>query len=326
MMEDKKSATPVGLAIVSIIVLALALAGFMFMKKPAEIIEGQAEATTVRVSGKLPGRVVEIFVEEGQHVSKGDTLVHIHSSLAEAKMMQAQGMETAAMSQNRKIDAGTRKQLVQAASGLYQQAVAARQIAEKTSRRMEALFSQGVISEQKRDEANAAYQVALNGEKAAKSQYELAMQGAQQEDKASAKAMVEVARGGVREVEAILEDQYLTAPCDGEIEDIYPEVSELVMLGAPIMNILRLDKKYVVFNIREDLLKDFKIGEKISITIPALDKDTEAEVYYINDLGNYATWHATKATGQWDSRTFQVKARPTESIPELRPGMTVLYK
>ena len=325
-METKKKSDLVGLAIVTIIVVTLALAGFMFMRKPAEIVEGQAEATTVRISGKLPGRVVDIYVEEGQKVRKGDTLVHIHSSLADAKMMQAKGMETVAQSQDKKIDAGTRKQIIEAAYSVYQQAVAGRQIAEKTYRRMEALFGEGVVSEQKRDEAKAAYEVALNGEKAADSQYKLALKGAQSEDKTSAKAMVEVAKGGVMEVEALLEDQYLTAPCDGEIEEIYPEESELVMLGAPIMSILRLDKKYVVFNIREDFLKDFKNGENIKIEIPALGRTVDAKVYYINDLGSYATWHATKSTGQWDSKTFQVKARPVEDIPELRPGMTVLLK
>lgn len=326
-MKSKNSIEITGLAIVSILVVAVALAGFLFLRKPAEIVEGQAEATTVRVSGKLPGRVVDIFVGEGQSVHKGDTLVHIHSSLAEARMMQAQGMETAAAAQNQKIDAGTRKQIVQAAFDVYQQAVAATQIAEKTYRRMEALFSQGVVSEQKRDEAKAAYEVAENGQKAAKNQYELALQGAQKEDRSSARAMVEVARGGVKEVEAVLEDQYLLAPCDGEIEVIYPEVSELVMTGAPIMSIIRMDKKYVVFNVREELLKNFRNGEKIRIEIPALDgKETDAEVYYINDLGSYATWHATKSTGQWDSKTFQIKARPLEDVPELRPGMTVLLR
>lgn len=326
-MKSKNSIEITGLAIVSILVVAVALAGFLFLRKPAEIVEGQAEATTVRVSGKLPGRVVDIFVGEGQSVHKGDTLVHIHSSLAEARMMQAQWMETAAAAQNQKIDAGTRKQIVQAAFDVYQQAVAATQIAEKTYRRMEALFSQGVVSEQKRDEAKAAYEVAENGQKAAKNQYELALQGAQKEDRSSARAMVEVARGGVKEVEAVLEDQYLLAPCDGEIEVIYPEVSELVMTGAPIMSIIRMDKKYVVFNVREELLKNFRNGEKIRIEIPALDgKETDAEVYYINDLGSYATWHATKSTGQWDSKTFQIKARPLEDVPELRPGMTVLLR
>ena len=139
--------------------------------------------------------------------------------------------------------------------------------------------------------------------------------------------MVTVAKGGVAEVESLLEDQYLTAPCDGQIDQIYPEVGELVSLGAPIMSVLKVEDKWVVFNVRETLLNDMKLGDTINIMIPALDKkEAKARIYYVRDLGSYATWRATKATGDWDSRTFEVKARPIEAIKDLRPGMTVIYK
>ena len=139
--------------------------------------------------------------------------------------------------------------------------------------------------------------------------------------------MVDVAKGGVLEVEALLEDQYLTAPCDGQIDVIYPEPGELVALGAPIMNLLKIADKYVTFNVREELLQDMTMGKEINIMIPALgNKETKAKIYYIRDLGTYAVWRATKSTGDWDSRTFQIKARPVEDIKDLRPGMTVIYK
>ena len=325
-VKKRESGLFVAVGIIVVAVTLLALAGFLFMNKPAEIIEGQAEATTVKVSGKLPGRVLEFYVAEGDNVRKGDTLVHIHSSLVEAKMLQAKAMETSTEAQNRKIDAGTRSQIVQSAYDVLQQATAARTIAQKTYDRMENLFKGGVVSEQKRDEARAAFEAAKAGESAARSQYDLAKAGAQKEDKTSAAALVEVARGGVQEVQAVLEDQYLVAPCDGQIEEIYPEVGELVSIGAPIMTVLRLDKKYVTFNVREEYLKDMKMGDEIEIMIPALDKmKAKAKIYYINDLGSYATWRATKSTGQWDSRTFEIKARTIDSIPDLRPGMTIVY-
>ncbi len=315
------------LIFVTVAVIVLAIIGFCFLKQPKEYVEGQAEATSVRISGKLPGRVTAFFVREGDMVRKGDTLVHIHSSLAEAKLMQAEGMETAARAQNRKIDAGTRSQIIQAAEQMVAQARAARTIAGKTYERMENLFAEGVVSEQKRDEAKAAYDAAVAAENAAQSQLSLARQGAQSEDKTSAAAMVDVARGGVEEVESLLEDQYLVAPCDGQIDQIYPKEAELVSLGAPIMNLLRLDDKWVTFNVREKLLNDLPVGKKIKVMIPALDdKEVDVEVFYVRDMGSYATWRATKATGDWDSRTFQVKARPLDSIPNLRPGMTVIYK
>lgn len=322
--EDKKLLLAIGG--VTFVAILLAIVGFLFINKPAEILQGQAEATSVRVSGKLPGRVVGFYVREGDMVHKGDTLVHIHSSMAEAKLQQARAMETAAQAVDRKVDAGTRTQIIQSAYQVWQQAEAAVGITKKTYDRIQNLYSEGVVSEQKRDEAKAAYDAAVAGAAAARSQYELAKQGPQNEDKDQASAMVTVAQGGVAEVESLLEDQYLTAPCDGQIDVIFPNAGELVALGAPIMNVLRLDDKWVTFNVREDKLKDLTMGKEITVTVPALDKEAKVRIYYIRDLGSYATWHATKTTGDWDSKTFEIKARPVEDLPGLRPGMTVLIK
>ncbi len=326
--QKKENRTLLGaLGFIVLAVAVLAIVGFLFLNKPADILEGQAEATSVRVSGKLPGRVVEFYVQEVDLVHKGDTLVHIHSSLAEAKLEQAQGMETAARAMDRKVDAGTRSQIIQSAYEMWQQANAAVTITKKTYDRMQNLYSEGVMSEQKRDEAKAAYDAAVAAAKAAESQYSLAKSGAQSEDKTSAAAMVTVAKGGVSEVEALLEDQYLTAPCDGQIDVIFPHVGELVALGAPIMNVLKLQDKYITFNVREHYLKDFRMGQDVTVTIPALDnKELKARIYYIRDLGSYATWHATKTTGDWDAKTFEVKMRPAEDLPDLRPGMTVIIR
>ncbi len=323
--ENRKLMIAMGGVVLAVAILEIIV--FLFINQPAEILQGQAEATSVRVSGKLPGRVTEFFVKEGDMVHKGDTLVHIHSSLVEAKLEQARAMETAAQAVDRKVDAGTRKQIIQSAYDVWQQAQAAVGITRKTYDRMQNLYSEGVMSEQKRDEAKAAYDAAVAGAAAAKSQYELAREGAQSEDKAQAAAMVTVAKGGVSEVEAILEDQYLTAPCDGQIDVIFPEVGELVSLGAPIMNVLRIDDKWVTFNVREDKLRDLTMGKEITVKIPALGmKEVKAKIYYVRDLGSYATWHATKTTGDWDSKTFEIKARPEKDVPDLRPGMTVILK
>lgn len=307
--------------------VVLAIIGFCCLNKPAPIVEGQADATSVRISGKLPGRVMELYVKEGDMVKPGDTLVHIHSSLADARLMQMEAIEDAAAAQNRKIDAGTRRQIVQAAADMLAQAQAATTIARKTYERMENLYREQVISEQKRDEAKAAYDAALAAERAAQSQLSLARDGAQSEDRQSAAAMVTAAKGGVLEVQSLLEDQYLTAPCAGQIDQVYPQPGELVSLGTPIMSLLRTDDKWVTFNVREELLNQMKLGDTLSIMIPALDKmETTARIYYVRDLGSYATWRATKSTGDWDSRTFEVKARPVSDIPALRPGMTVIYR
>ena len=323
--EKKERSLVVGLIALIVIIVVLALIGLFLLKPEPQIIQGQAEATQVRVSGKLPGRVVEFMVEEGQHVLAGDTLVHIHSSLVEAKLSQAEAMETVAKAQNKKVDSGTRVELLNSAYDMWQQAQAGLTIAKKTYERMQSLYKKGVVSEQKRDEAEAAYKAMVATESAAKSQYEMAKAGAQAEDKAA--AMVAAAQGSVAEVESILSDSYLTAPTDGEISDIFPNVGELVSLGVPIMNVLKLDDMWVSFNVREDLLENLTMGAEVQAIIPALEnKEVTLKVFYIRDMGSYAVWRATKVTGQYDAKTFQVKARPVEPVDNLRPGMSVLLK
>lgn len=312
------------IVVVLLVLAALAIFGFLAIKQGPDTVQGQADATEIRISGKLPGRIKEIYVEEGQRVHAGDTLVHIISSLADAQFDQAEAMEDAAKAADAKVDAGTRVQVVNAAEDMWKQAQAATGIAKKTYDRMEALFAKGVITAQKRDEAKAAFEMTKAAEEAAKSSYDLARSGPQREDKQASSAMVRVARSGVSKVNALLEDQYLTAPFDGEITVIYPNVSELVATGAPIMT-LQKDDHWAVFNVRETLLKDIEVGSKLKVHIPALDKDTVMDVFYIKDLGTYANWQATKATGDYDARTFQIKARPEKPIHNFRPGMSVLY-
>lgn len=315
----------VTMAALVLAVLVIGIIGFVFMNRPDRYIEGQVEGTTVRISGKLPGRVAEFYVEEGDSVHAGDTLVHIHSSIADAELGRAEAMKEVASSQNQKVDAGTRRQIVNAAADLLRQAEAAQTIAEKTYRRLQNLYSEGVVSEQKRDEAKAAYDAATAAAGAARSQYELAREGAQKEDKEAAAALVSAAESGVDQVMAVLEDSYLTAPFDGTIDQIFPETGELVALGAPIMSLLRTDR-WVTFNVREELLNSLTMGKTIKVMIPALGKkEIDVKIYYIRDMGSYATWRSTKSTGSYDSRTFQIKARPVEAVPELRPGMSAIY-
>lgn len=325
MVSKKDKALITTIVLVLLCTTALAVVGFLCIKPEPDVVQGQGEATEIRISGKLPGRVAEIYVEEGQRVHAGDTLVHIVSKLVDAQDEQARAMVDVADAGERKVDAGTRVQIINAAEDVWRQAQSAVGITRKTYDRMEALHAKGVVSAQKRDEAKAAYDAAVAGEAAAKSSYELAKAGAQKEDKQAAAAMVKAAKAGVSLAGALLEDQYLTAPYDGEIIVIYPHASELVATGAPIMT-LQKDDHWAVFNVRETLLKDIRNGSELKVHIPALDLDTVMNVYYIKDLGTYANWQATKSTGSYDARTFQIKARPAKPIDGFRPGMSVVYK
>ena len=313
--------------VVLVVIGLVALAGFFLLSTPDEIIMGQAEATQVRISGKVPGRIESYRFNEGDKVKAGDTLVFLDTPDVMAKLQQAEAARLAAEAQSAKASKGARAQEVTGAYEMWQKAKAGLDIAEKSYRRVQNLYDQGVMSAQKRDEAEANYQSMAATEKAALSQYEMAKEGARYEDKLAAEAMVERAKGVVAEVESYINERALISPIDGEVAERFPEVGELVGTGAPIMNIVDLNDMWITFSVREDLLNEIMIDAEIKGIIPALQKKEVAmRVYYMKDMGTYAAWKATKATGQFDAKTFEVRARPIEKTLGLRPCMSVIIK
>ena len=330
MAENKKYAlNNMMLAFIAtlIVVLLVALAGFFLLTPPDEVIMGQAEATSVRVSGKVPGRIESYRFQEGDKVKAGDTLVFLNTPEVKAKLMQAEALKAAAEAQHAKALKGAREQEITGAYELWQKAKAGLEIAEKSYNRVRNLYEKGVMSAQKKDEAEANYNAMVATEKAARSQYEMAKEGARKEDKAAAAALVNQASGAVAEVESYVEEEALTSPIDGEIIERFPEVGELVGTGAPILNIADMNDMWVTFSIREDLLAQIRIGNEIHAFVPALgNQDIVLKVYYMKDMGTYAAWKATKSTGQYDAKPFEVRARPLQPIEGLRPGMSVIWK
>lgn len=329
-MESKKSQTSnMLLAFITLVIVVgvVALAGFLMLGKGPEIVQGQAEVSEYRISGKVPGRILEYRVKEGDFVHKGDTLVIIEAPEVDAKMMQAKAAEAAAQAQNQKAIKGAREEQIQAAFEMWQKAKAGLDIAEKSYARVKRLYDEGVLPAQKFDEVSAQRDAAIATEKAAKSQYTMAKNGAEREDKMAAEALVNRAKGAVAEVESYIKETVLLAPIDGEISEIFPKVGELVGTGAPIINMSDLKDMWVTFNMREDLLSTIRIGENVEATIPALgNKKASFKVNYMKDLGTYAAWKATKTTGQFDLKTFEVRAIPVEKIEGLRPGMSVIME
>ena len=309
------------------VIALVAGVGFFMLRKGPEIIQGQAEVDEYRVSSKVPGRILEFRVKEGQTVQKGDTLALLEAPDIAAKMEQARAAEAAAQAQNEKAIKGARQEQIQAAYEMWQKAQAAVEIAEKSYKRVKNLFDQGVMPAQKLDEVTAQRNAAIATEKAAKAQYTMAKNGAEREDKLAAAALVDRAKGAVAEVESYLKETFLIAQAGGEVSEIFPKVGELVGTGAPIMNIAILKDMWVTFNVREDLLKNLTMGAEFDAIVPALDNKTiRLKVDYMKDLGTYAAWKATKTTGQFDLKTFEVRARPLEKVEGLRPGMSVIIK
>ncbi|GHU94757.1 hemolysin secretion protein D [Bacteroidia bacterium] len=325
--KKKKNNLLVGFIGLIVLIAVLSLVGWMMLRSEPLILQGEIEATEVRVSGKVPGRISEFYVSEGTQVSKGDTLLLLDSPELLAKLEQAQAAVAAAEAQNRKAISGTRSEQIAAAYEMWQKAEVGVDIAQKLFTRVQNLYAKEVVTTQQRDEAQAQYNAAVATAKAAKAQYNMAQNGAQAEDKQAAAAMVNRAKGARDEVKSYIQETHLTSPVAGEVSELYPKAGELVGTGTPILSILKLDDLWATFNIREDLLPNFSVGKELQVSIPALGNGTLTfKVTYIKSLGTYATWKATKATGQFDVKTFEVRAKPIEKIEGLRPGMSVLYQ
>ena len=324
--ESKKGRTlSIAFIVVLVAVALFTVIGMIAMRHQPLVLQGQAEATEIRISGKLPGRIDTFLVEEGQWVKQGDTLVVINSPTVEAKYRQVDALKQVAVEQNKKIDAGTRKQIIATAQQLWNKTQSDLTLARTTYNRILTLYKDSVVTSQRKDEVEAMYKAAVAAERAAYEQYQMAVDGAQKEDKASAASMVDAARSTVDEISALLVDSRLTAPESGQIATIFPKRGELVAPGTPIMNLVVMDDIHVVLNVREDLMPQFKMDGTFVADVPAIGKENiEFKIYYISPLGSFATWKSTKQTGSYDLRTFEIHARPTQKVDDLRPGMSVL--
>ena len=280
--------------------------------------------TTYKASSKIAGRIEEMKVEQGDHVTKGQLLYVLSTPELDAKLRQAEAVKSAATALDQKALAGARVQQIEAALNMWQKAQAGKELAQKTYDRVKALYDKGVVPEQKFDEADANYRAMVATEMAAKAQYDLAVAGASKEDKDAAAAQVQQAEGVVSEVESYISDAMVYAPVDGEVSTIIAEQGELVGTGYPVVAILDTTDTWVTFNIKETLLPKITVGMKMTTYVPALDRNVELEVSYISVQADFATWSATRTQGSFDIRTFAVKARPVTDVENIRPGMSVL--
>ena len=309
---------------VVVIIAVVALVGWYLKRSEPTIIQGTVDCTTYKASSKIAGRIEEMKVEQGDHVTKGQLLYVLSTPELDAKLRQAEAVKSAATALDQKALAGARVQQIEAALNMWQKAQAGKELAQKTYDRVKALYDKGVVPEQKFDEADANYRAMVATEMAAKAQYDLAVAGASKEDKDAAAAQVQQAEGVVSEVESYISDAMVYAPVDGEVSTIIAEQGELVGTGYPVVAILDTTDTWVTFNIKETLLPKITVGMKMTAYVPALDRNVELEVTYISVQADFATWSATRTQGSFDIRTFAVKARPVTDVENIRPGMSVL--
>lgn len=287
--------------------------------------QGQVEAREVDVAAKVPGRIRTVFVREGDVVSAGDRLLALDSPELAARLAQATAGRDVAEAMQDKADTGAREEEIRMARFAWTRAESAAELAEKTFQRFDALYEEGLIAEQKHDEAATKAKAAADAALAAKAQYDMAVNGSRSEDIAAASAQVAQADGVVAEVSAYQAETQVTAPIAGEVFSVLVDVGELAPTGFPVVTLVDLTDSWVVLNVREDHLANLEMHSTVTGTVPALDdRNVELSVYYLAPMADFATWRATRYSSGYDIKTFEVRLRANGAVEGLRPGMSVL--
>ncbi len=245
-----------------------------YLQEPEiEFIQGEVDATQVNLAVKIAGWVSEVFIKEGQNVEKGAGLLKIESPEIDAKLQQAASSEKAASAQRDKAYAGARSLEITAALNLWRQSREVAELSEKTYRRINNLFADGIVPGQRRNEAEAKWKLASAAAAAARSQYDMALEGARKEDSQAATALVDQAHGAVSEVRSYLQETSLESPLGGEVVHVLAKPGEIVSPGYPLVTILDLNDIWVTFNLREDRLAGIRMGTVFQVSAPALGNE-----------------------------------------------------
>jgi HlyD family secretion protein len=319
--KKRKAGILIALVLAIVVVIGLWLA----WRTPAEQLQGMADADTINVAAKITARLAELKVREGDRVTAGQVLFVLDSPEVAAKEQQAQGALEAARAVADKADEGARSEDIRAAQANWKRAEAGATLADATYQRVQNLYNEGVMTRQKRDEALAQARSSRELSNAARAQYDQALAGARDQDKRAAQGQVRQAQGAVAEVDAARDEVNGRAPMAGEINKRMSDIGELVPAGYPVFTLVDIDRMWVSVNLRESQMRGLKVGTRLRGNVPALDRDAEFEVYFINPAGDYATWRATRQSSGYDVRSFEIRLRPVAPIEGFRPGMSVLF-
>ena len=287
------------------------------------LVQGEVDATRFDIAARVDGRVADIPVVRGQNVPAGAVLVRIDNPETIAKHEQALAAKVVAEAQLANINVGTRVEVIAARKAAHERAQASVVLAQKTYDRVRELAEHGNAPQARLDQATDALHESQRAVDQAKSAYEQAVNGYTREEHEIAEANVGKAIADIKAVQSIVDQMVVYAPVASQVYQRNVEPGEYISPGVPLVTLIDLDDMWVHFDLREDLVRTLKIGDRFSVHIPALgDRRITVEVKLIATKGEYASWRATRATGDFDLRTFSIRAYPVEKVPDLRPGMS----
>jgi HlyD family secretion protein len=324
--QEKKTRAVTRAPAIIVGVVAAVIAGlsvFYLLRPEPLLVQGEADATRLDIAARVDGRVKEIPVERGQNVPAGAVLVRIDNPETVAKHQQMSTAKAVAEAQLANVLVGTRVETVAARKAEMERAQAAVVLAQKTFDRTYTLTQQGNAPQARLDQATDALHESERAVDQAKSAYEQAVNGYTKEERAISRANVEKAHADIQSVQSIIDQLVVYAPVASQVYQRNIEPGEYVSPGVPLVTLIDLADVWIHFDLREDLVKGLKVGDRFDVRIPALDdRNVTVEVKLIATKGEYASWRATRASGDFDLRTFSIRAYPVQPVPELRPGMS----
>jgi HlyD family secretion protein len=310
--------------IVAVVIAAVATLSIWYLVRGQPLlVQGEVDATRFDIAARVDGRVGDVPVVRGQNVDANAVLVRIDNPETLAKHKQAVAAKLVADAQLANIKVGTRPEVVAARKAALDRAQAGLVLAQKTYERVRQLAEQGNAPQARLDQATDSLHENERGVDQAKSAYEQAVNGYTREEREIAAANVGKALADITAVQSIIDQMVVYAPVASQVYQRNVEPGEYVSPGVPLVTLVDLNDLWVHFDLREDLVRTLKVGDRFDVRVPALaDRRITVEVKLIATKGEYASWRATRATGDFDLRTFSIRAYPVDKVPELRPGMS----
>lgn len=310
--------------VLAVIVIGIVALSLWYLVRPQPLLlQGEVDATRLDIAARVDGRVAEIPVVRGQNVAAGDVLVRIDNPETIAKLEQARAARVVAQAQLANVAAGTRPEVIASRKAAHERAQAAATLAQQTYDRLEKLLEKGFATRQQLDQATDALRESQKATEQAKYAYEQAVNGYTREERLISAANHKKAIADIDSVQSIVDQMVVYAPVASQVYKRNVELGEYVSPGVALFTLIDLDDTWIHFDLREDLAKTLSVGDRFEVRIPALgDRTITVQVKVIATRGEYASWRATRATGDFDLRTFEVRAVPVDKVPELRPGMS----
>ncbi len=322
----KVKSSKIILAIPFVILLTAVILWASGINSESEYIIGVVEIDEVDVASKIPGRVEQLFVDDGDKVKKGEVLARLESKELDAKLGQAKGILTAATNKLAMVNIGAREEEKRTVKNLFMQAKHQYEYASVTWERFNNLLKDSVISHQEFDEIDFKYKASKDQMEAAKAKYDMVMKGARVEEKRAVKGQFDQAQNAYNEAMAYYEELEIKSPINGEISNLIVNSGEVIASGFPLFTLINPVEYYIVIQVREDNLNGLKMGKYLSGSLPALDNNPhEFKIVYIAPMGDFATWKPTNQKGDFDLKTFEIHLKSDEPIETVRPGMTVKF-